>query len=136
MAATQNGMGMTTSDVLLLTHADRRLYLVPVHALRSVVLFVTGGDDPDRTTVACRALPSGQVVHVNREEIRPHLLPDDAVSAVLISTVRGDRAAASRQPHAGRGPAHSADVRESGRSHLAVAFARRTVRQRVRILLH
>ncbi|MGP4012748.1 radical SAM protein [Streptomyces sp. 4N124] len=89
----------TTTELLLLTHTDRRLHLVPVHALRSVVLFAAGGDVPGRTTVACTALPSGQVVHVNRDEIRPYLLPDDAVSAVLTQfAVTGLRPAVGPMP--------------------------------------
>ncbi|MYV54609.1 SsgA family sporulation/cell division regulator [Streptomyces sp. SID3212] len=90
---------MTTSELLLLTHDDRRLHLVPLHALRSVLLSAPGDHDPDRTTVECTALPSGQVVHVKRDEIDPHLLPDDEVSAALTRfAVTGLRPASAPGP--------------------------------------
>ncbi|TDD80483.1 radical SAM protein [Actinomadura rubrisoli] len=74
---------MHATELLLLDHADRRLHLVPVDALRSAVLGGPGHVDPDRPMVECTALPSGQVIYVLADEIRPHALPDDAVSAVL-----------------------------------------------------
>ena len=87
---------LTATELLLLTHDNRRLHLVPLEALRSVVLFATGSDDPGQATAVCTALPSGQVVHVNCEEIRPYLLPDDAVSATLARfSVAGLRPAGS-----------------------------------------
>ncbi|MFF1924021.1 radical SAM protein [Streptomyces sp. NPDC058221] len=96
MGATQP---MTTSELLLLTHDDQRLHLVPVHALRSVLLFSAGDGDPDRAAVACTALPSGQLVHVNRDEIGPHLLPDEEISAALTRfEVTGLRPAHSQRP--------------------------------------
>ncbi|TWG00285.1 radical SAM protein [Kitasatospora viridis] len=74
---------MTANELLLLTATDRRLHLVPVHALRCVVLSDTGGGAPDRRMVACTALPSGEAVQVIRDEIRPYAVPDEAVAAVL-----------------------------------------------------
>ncbi len=62
-------------------------------------MFSVGSDDPDRTTVVCTALPSGQVVRVNRDEIRSYLLSDDAVSAALTRfEVTGLRPVSSTAP--------------------------------------
>ncbi|WP_020644868.1 radical SAM protein [Amycolatopsis balhimycina] len=71
------------TGLLLLENSGGRLHLVPLDALRSVLLLDPGPAHHRQRTAECTALPSGQAMWVDLDEISPHVVPDRAVADVL-----------------------------------------------------